>query len=404
MAIGGMPVQVTTSDVISFRLRAHHLTGRRPADELVEVTGACAVQNSPPGSALLAIHARVENLSQDRFEREVGDAKTLLQTWCMRGAPFYFPTADAPVFTTGVLPSTESARLHLIVGIEQALTTLELGLDEAVDLVAAVIGTVLAGRQLAIHELGAEIAVRIAPTLSPVQRRAWQESGPYGTKVPLGEAVVHFCIRILTLRGIVCFGPRKQNKAPFVLLEEWLGRPLPPVDPVRARTALLRRYLHSYGPSTRKDFAAWVGVQAAEVDPWWTPLEDEIISVDVDGRPASILAGDLEDLRSPSETHGLRLLPPRDPYTQLRDRETIVAKKFHREVWKTVGEPGVILADGEVVGIWRPRKRGRTLTLTTRTFQPLNIRLRDQLRDEAELVAQLRGASSVEVEFENWVS
>jgi hypothetical protein len=205
---------------------------------------------------------------------------------------------------------------------------------------------------------------------------------------------------MLTLRGIVCFAPRSENKAPFVLLEEWLGQPLPQVDPDSARATMLRRYLHCYGPSTRKDFAAWVGVSVGDVDPWWTTLEDELTPVEFDGSRAWILADDLDALQSPPETRGVRLLPPRDPYTQMRDRDTIVDKKHHREVWKPVGEPGAVLADGRIVGIWRPRKSGRKLTLTVKTFRSLSTKLRTQLREEADHVAELRGASSVQVEFE----
>lgn len=391
--------RVQASDVIAFRLHAHNLTHRRPVSELHEVAGACGIQNSPPGSALLALHARVEDVTQERIDQLVGQEQSLLQTWSMRGAPFYFPTVDAPVFTAGVLPTTESARLQLIVGVEQALATLELGLDEAVDLAAEEIGPVLSGRRLAINELGEELAERIAGKLSPAQRKAWRAKGPYGANLPLGEGVVHFCVRMLTLRGIVCFAPRSANKAPFVLLEEWLGRPVPSVDPAVARATLLRRYLHCYGPSTRGDFAAWVGVRAGDVDPWWTTLEDELTPVEVDGRRASILTDDLDALRTPPNLHGVRLLPPRDPYTQLRDRDTIVDRKHHREVWKTVGEPGTVLADGRIMGTWRPRKSGRTLTLTVTTFRSPSARLRKQLNDEAEHVAALRGASTVQVEF-----
>ncbi|MGV8084507.1 MAG: winged helix DNA-binding domain-containing protein [Coriobacteriia bacterium] len=399
-SIGGSAAKVRTSDVIAFRLRTHHLAHRQPADSLHEVAGACGVQNSPPGSALLALHARVEGVTQDRIDHLVGEEKSLLQTWCMRGSPFYFPTADAPVFTTGVLPTTEAARLHLIIGVEQALSKLGLGLDEAVDLAAAEIGDVLSQRQLAINELGERLAERIAGRLTPAQRDTWQTEGPYGANQPLGEAVVHFCIRILTLRGIVCIAPRIKNKAPFVLLGKWLGHPLPQADPESSRAALLRRYLHCYGPSTRKDFAAWLGVYAGDVDPWWTPLEDELTPVEVDGRRTWILADDLDALQSPSETRGVRLLPPSDPYTQMRDRNIIVDKKHQREVWKTVGAPGAVLADGKIAGIWRPRKSGRTLTLTVGTFWPLNATLREQLREEAEQVAELRGASTAQVEFE----
>lgn len=46
---------------------------------------------------------------------------------------------------------------------------------------------------------------------------------------------MHFCIRILTLQGVVCFAPRAGNKAPFVLVDEWLGHPIPDVDPAVAR-------------------------------------------------------------------------------------------------------------------------------------------------------------------------
>ncbi|MGH3392592.1 MAG: winged helix DNA-binding domain-containing protein [Actinomadura sp.] len=398
---GGTAAEVQTSDVIAFRLHAHHLAMRQPADDLHEVAGACGIQNSPPGSALLALHARVEDVTQGRIDHLVGEEKSLLQTWCIRGSPFFFPTVDAPVFITGVLPATETARLHLIIGIEGALSKLGMGLDEAVDLTAEEIGAVLSARQLAINELGQELAERIAARLSSAQRKTWQVEGPYGANVPLGEGVVHFCIRMLTLRGIVCFAPRSENKAPFVLLGEWLGRPLPQVDPNRARATLLRRYLQCYGPSTRKDFAAWLGVFAGDVDPWWTTLEDELTPVEFNGRRAWILTKDRDTLRSPAEARGVRLLPPSDPYTQLRDRDTIVDKQHHRDVWKTVGAPGAVLADGGIAGIWRPRKSGRKLALSVETFQPLSTELRKQLCDEAEHVAELRGASTVQVEFDN---
>ncbi|MBF6329386.1 winged helix DNA-binding domain-containing protein [Nocardia transvalensis] len=395
----GGTAQVRTRDVIAFRLHAHHLTHRQRADDLHEVAGACGIQNSPPGSALLALHARVEDVTQDRIDHLVGEEKSLLQTWCMRGSPYYFPTADAPVFTTGVLPDTETARLHLIVGIDQSLNELGMGLDEAVDATAAEIETVLSGRQLAINELGEELSERIARKLSPAQRKTWQAAGPYAANQPLGEGVVHFCIRLLTLRGIVCFAPRSANKAPFVLVKEWLGRPLPHVDPDSARATLLRRYLQCYGPSTRKDFAAWVGVSAGDVDPWWTTVEDELTPVEFDGNRTWILADDLDALRSPPEARGARLLPPNDPYTQMRDRDTIVDKKYHRDVWKTVGAPGTVLADGHIAGIWRPRKSGRNLTLTITTFRSLTAGLHKQLREEADHVAELRGASTAQVEF-----
>ena len=141
-----------------------------------------------------------------------------------------------------------------------------------------------------------------------------------------------------------------------------------------------------------------MGIHAGDTDPWWSLVEDELTQVEFGGT-SWILTEDLDALRSAPTPKGVRLLPPRDPYTQLRDRETIVDKKYHRDVWKTVGEPGTVLADGKITGIWRPRKSGRKLTITIKTFGSLPDRDKQSLQNEAEQVAPLRGASSVDVEF-----
>ena len=205
---------------------------------------------------------------------------------------------------------------------------------------------------------------------------------------------------MLTMQRIVCFAPRAGNQAPFVLVEEWLGQPIPDVDPEVARAELLRRYLRCYGPSTRAGFAAWLGVNAGDTDPWWNPVEEELTPVEFGGT-SWIRTDDLDALRSAPQPVGVRLLPPRDPFTQGRDRETIVGEFHHRELWTTVGEPGAVLADGKITGTWRPRKSGRKLTITIKTFDSLPARHKKLLQDEAQQSATLRGASSVEVAFDS---
>lgn len=391
-------MKVSRDDVVAFRLHAHHLTQRLGEDGMLRAAAACGIQNSPPGSALLALHARVRDFTQERLDGAVATDKSLLQSWCMRGSPFYVPTADAPVFTTGVLPPTEGAMRQFILGAGPSVDKLGLSLSETVELTGTEIRDVLTGRQLAIDELGKELAERIAPKLSKKQRDIWEQEGPHAAGQPLGEAIVHFCIRILTLQDVVCFAPREANKAPFVLVDGWLDHPLPDTDPEVARAELLRRYLRCYGPSTRADFAAWLGVRAGDADPWWSLVEDEMTQVEF-GRKTWILKEDLDALQSPPAAKGARLLPPRDPYTQLRDRETILDKKHHRDVWKTVGDPGTVLADGEVIGTWRSRKNGKKLAVSIKTFSRVTSRYKKPLETEAEQVATLRGASNAEVDF-----
>ncbi|MGO1167372.1 MAG: hypothetical protein ACTMHL_12220 [Janibacter sp.] len=58
-----MTTTVSTDAVIGFRLAAHHLTEQVDARRLADATGQCGVQDSPPGSAALALHARVDGLT-----------------------------------------------------------------------------------------------------------------------------------------------------------------------------------------------------------------------------------------------------------------------------------------------------------------------------------------------------
>jgi len=68
-------------------------------------------------------------------------------------------------------------------------------------------------------------------------------------------------------------------------------------------------------------------------------------------------------------------------------------------VWRSVGEPGTVLAGGKIVGTWRPGKSGRKLTLAVKAFGSLPNPDRKSIQNEAEQVARLRGVSSVNVEF-----
>jgi len=356
------------------------------------------VQNSPPGSASLAMSARLQDYSQQRLDEAIAQDKDLLQTWCMRGAPYIVPTALAAVFTAGVLPPSEVSMRHFLPGLVPAVDELGMSVAQTVELLRGEIGEVLTGRELTIEELGAHLAPRISGRLSAAQRGTWQRQGVQSADQTVGEAVVHFAIRILTLQGVVCLAPRDGRRAPFVLVDEWLGTAIPTADPRAARAELLRRYLHCYGPSTRADFAAWLGVRVSDLDPWWSEVRAEMVPVHF-GHPAFVLADDLERLQGASMPRGVRLLPPHDPYTQARDRHTIVDQKHRTEVWGPVGDPGVILLDGRIVGTWRAHKARRTLTMMVSAFHPLSAPDRHRIGIEAEQVGVVRGASIVDVRF-----
>jgi hypothetical protein len=56
--------------VLSFRLNGHHLAQRLHVRTLAEAA-TCGVEHTPPSAGLVALHARVQGLTPDRFRRAV---------------------------------------------------------------------------------------------------------------------------------------------------------------------------------------------------------------------------------------------------------------------------------------------------------------------------------------------
>lgn len=416
-----MRVQTSAEQIRGFRLRGHGLDRHRlerhrpdrhalnepseaaadPTAAMLDAAGRCGVQNSPPGSALLALDARVGALSAAHFEGAIAEDRSLLQTWSLRGAPYVFPTADAALFTSGVLPPTEEAARRFLPGVVPALDALGITLTAMSDVLAAELPAVLAGRQLDIHESGTELAPRVEPRLSAAQRAYWREEGPHAPGQSQGEAVVHFAVRLLALRGLVCIAPRTEARAQFVLLSEFLGAEPPEADPALARADLLRRYLHCFGPATRADFADWVGVGSRDAEAWWGLCADELVPVATESGERWLLATDAPALVDAVSVRaeGVHLLPPSDPYLRQPDRELIVPRERQAEVWRAVGAPGVALRDGVAVASWRARLRGTRLDVIFTPWGVLSDPARDQLADAADRMALLRGAAGAGIEL-----
>ena len=97
----------------------------------------------------------------------------------------------------------------------------------------------------------------------------------------------------------------------------------------------------------------------------------------------------------------MRLLPPYDAYLDQRDRETLVPDTArHRQIWAILGNPGGLLVDGDLVGTWRPQKKGKRLTITVAAFSRLPSGARAEIEAEAALLGPIRACTSVEVAFD----
>ena len=260
--------------------------------------------------------------------------------------------------------------------------------------------TILDRRVLTFRRLSTELTEQLSGELSPQQRESWGSPGGYANGQSLGEALVHFALYPVALQGLYCYVPREGNEASFARTDQWLGLALPQVNRDSAKEALVRRCLRCYGPSTEEQFSQWTGIAPSAARRAWRLVEDRLLQVTWEGGKGWLHEDDLAPFHSPPTAEGVRLLPPHDPYLQQRDRETLMPDRaLHRQLWRSVGDPGMVLAVGEVVALWRPRKRGNRLVVTVEPFGPLAKGVREGIATEAERMAPFRGCTGAETVF-----
>ncbi|MET0435158.1 MAG: crosslink repair DNA glycosylase YcaQ family protein [Cellulomonas sp.] len=162
---------------------------------------------------------------------------------------------------------------------------------------------------------------------------------------------------------------------------------------------LVRGVLHLLGPATARDVTAFLDAPVADVRRRWPA---DAVPVEVDGAAASVLADDLPALLGAADGADgagtgrvpvVRLLGPYDLFLQARDRQVLVPDPARaKALWPVLGRPGAVLADGDVVGTWRPRSRGRRLALELDPWVPWDAALQRAVAEQHERLAAFRGA------------
>jgi hypothetical protein len=75
-------------------------------------------------------------------------------------------------------------------------------------------------------------------------------------------------------------------------------------------------------------------------------------------------------------------------------------RKQQKEVWKILGNPGVLLLDGEIAGVWRAKLAGKKrVDLTVTPFGSLTAKARKTVEAEAATVARAREVPDATVTY-----
>ena len=362
-------MDVDRRQVMAYRVAALGLDARgkdRPGDLAVLDLG---VQEYTPGSTRVALAARTDaDLADDR----------LLMVWAARGAPHLHRRRDLKTLVRALWPVSDpdaSARIsstQIPAGVKLGIRAFEVTARAFREVVTA---------SMPRGEASARVSALVPRELTydcracaarHIAGNVWQHSGLAG-----GIEVES--------RG------KDATLAPI--------RDAPPLPTANAGIGgLITTYLRLLGPATPAAVAKYLGSAPAEIKKVWP---DGLAEITVDGRRAWLPSTAVPALASAAPVPGVRLLPAMDALLQARDREVLVPERSRQqEVWKILGNPGALLLDGEIAGVWRARMAGRKrVDLTLTPFGTLSAGSRKAVEEEAAVVARARGATEATVTY-----
>ena len=391
----------TIRQIRNFRLRSHHLDREYQKDDALSLTGACGFQNSPPGAWEAALFHRIPSLTLEDADRLLYDEKSLLQAWSFRGAPVVFPTAGRDIFLSALVPADDESWIYTD-GIGLALDFLQMDFHQVLKLLLQVIPRLDSMVLESKSALDQTLAQWICPLLPPEKQPLWNHPSMYGDpgRQTVGGAAVSFLLRPCSFLGLVVFGRRSGIYPTFTSLKNWTGTVsgpqgdllqtrspqllsaasshngsgsvhpeaplLSPDPPKEAVRELVRKYLHCYGPSTPSYMAAWLGCTPRQARRMWNTAADQLESANVLGKKVFFLSDDRKALENAAPPErDLILTNAHDPFLDQRDRRILQPEKsFHRRIWRTAANPGAILYQGEIIGIWNSRQQKNGLEFT----------------------------------------
>ena len=385
-------MELSARQIRAHRLRAHHLDQKYPFCELLAVAGSCGLQNSPPGAWETATFCRLKNCTLPQLHQALYQKKELLQAWSIRGVPLIFPTADSDVFLSALIAQEGEDPWIYTKGIGLALDHLGMSFSELLPLVESAAEYLEDHTIKSKEELDRVLAQLVAEQLPAQKQSLWNAPSMYGApdRQTVGGAAVSFLLRPCSFKGLVVFGEREGISPTFTSPLRWLGHKL--VPSAQGTAELARRFLHAYGPATPRAFADWLGSTPAQAKRLWRQIEEELEPVTATGKIAFILQADRESFRRADTEEALLLLGPHDPYLDIRDRAILLEDTAaQRQVWRTVGNPGVILKSGKIIGIWKTRIQRENLSVSTTLWEPLSAPEQRELERQMEGYASFRG-------------
>lgn len=366
-----MTRKLTAEEIRYLRLRAQHLVPERtPVHGNVTqlLRDICGVQAQEPLSSALAVRARNIGIVAADVERARISDRSIVRTWCMRGTLHLLATHDLQWLIS--LHGPEFIR-------KSQRRYEELGLSE--EICAKAIRLI---HNFLFNE-GPLTRAKLAKKLS--------RSG-----IPTEGQVAYHLVRRAGLESAICFGPNRQGEPTYVLNATWLSSDESPgVDDAFAK--LSRRYLEAYGPTRPDDMATWSGLSLIKAREGFKVIKDELLEVDSDAVPYSMLKSQLNWLDEKLEDRMIvNLLPSYDPYLLgYRGRDLIVPMQYAKRIHPGGGviRP-TLLVNGVAAATWRTKRHKSFLEVIVEPFEILDNEVIHALEEEVHDLGRFLQISS----------
>jgi uncharacterized protein YukE len=356
--------RLSWAEVCARRLDRHALSApaqdARPADIVAAICGAHAQVLS---AAELSIGLRLADVTRAAVRDALWTERTLVKTFGPRGTVHLLPTQELPIWTGALsaIPSSPSPFQS-----DVRLT------PEQTDAVVEVIAAALADAELTIDELNEAVIAGAGSWAGDLVMPAFQGLWPRWRQAMTTAAN----------RGALCFGPNRGRNVTYTSPHRWLPG-FRPAEGQAALTAVVKRYLHAYGPATPQQFAQWLNAPRRWAAELFDSLAADLQEVELAGTRAWVVAGDTAVPSAPPR--GLRLLPYFDAYTVgCHPRELLFPGRAADRALagSQAGNFPVLLIDGVVAGVWHQRRSGKKLDITVEPLDPLTAAQRRALDEQ----------------------
>lgn len=319
------------------------------AGSVVEWFGAMQAQDFASGKWSLGV--RLPGVDEAGIHAAL-DAGEVVKTWPMRGTVHWVPPRDAKWML-------EIMGSRMLTGLKPRWD--RLGLDaEQVAAAADILGSATSGGH----------ALTRAQCVEALQ------AGGLNTD---GQRTYHLIWHTAQI-GVICSGPVIGGEQAFVALDEWVPNPRTP-SREEGLAVMALRYFRSHGPTTRQDFAGWMGVTAGDAKAGIAACGDSLVTVKAD--PEAGIAGDLVMAADAldalaagpeSEPAPVRVLPGFDEYLLgFKDRRIMLDPGYFDAV--VPGGNGIfratVVVDGRAVATWGRKVKKSSVQVDVTLLEPV---------------------------------